>query len=259
MAIRYDKEFNREIQKTVKNFNAKVRRLEREEQEIIPDTVSVKELKQIYQNRRQLKRRLRQLKSFSRRGAEEIITTPGGVEMTEWQFETGRADYTMVKRRLARQIKLQTPKKPSPYLKNEIVQNAEDRLNEMRKSFKDLTIEELRKVSFTVNTEIKRRMSEDIFKKNLLKKLEATIQTKGYDKGILEKFKTFSGEELLLIYNNEQELADIMEFADTDGEMSAGVDMTSRDGQIKISSTQFDAIVNKTINRLPYYEKKYKK
>lgn len=259
MSIRYDKNFNAEIQKIVKNFNAKINRLERQEQEIKPEKTSVSELKKIYQDRRQLKRKLRQLKAFSERGAEKVFITPGGVEMTEWEYETGRADYIMVKRRIAKQVRIETPKTPSPYLKNERVQNAEDRLREMQKSFKDLTLSELRKAQANINTEISRRMTESTFKNNLLKRLGSALETRGYDSSILDRFKQFSGEELLMIYNNEAELEDIMNFSNTLTELLETTEMTSRDGNVSISSTQFDQILKRMVNRLPYYEKSYKK
>lgn len=259
MAIRYNKEFNAEIQKIVKNFNAKVDRLERQEQEIRPEKTSVSELKKVYQNRRQLKRKLRQLQSFSRRGAEKVFITPGGVEMTEWEYETGRADYIMVKRRIAKQVRIETPKTPSPYLKKERLQNAEDRLSEMQKSFKDLSLKELQRAQSTINLEINRRLKEDIFKNNLLKRLGSALESRGYDPNILNRFREFTGEELLMIYNNEAELEDVMNFSDTLTELLETTEMTSRDGKLKITSTQFDKILNRLVSRLPYYEKTYKK
>lgn len=258
MAIRYDKKLNAEIKRVVSNFNKKVKRLEQQEQDLIPEKIKISELKKIYQDRKQLKRRLKQLKDFGKRGAEQTILTPGGVEITKWGYETARADYIMIKRRLSRQIKIETPKTPSPYLKKERLQNAEDRLAEMQKSFKDLTVQELQKVEKTIEIEIKRKMGEDIFKNNLLKRLGSALELKGYDPSILERFKGFTGEQLLNIYNNEQELEDIMNFSNTLTELIDVEELVNNDGNARITSNQFDAILNKMINRMSYYEKTYK-
>lgn len=259
MAIRYDKNFNKEIQKVVKNFNAKITRLEATEQEILPDKTSVKELKTIYKDRRQLKRKLKQLRKFSEKGMEKVLITPGGAEMTQWEYETGRADYTMVKRRLGKKVKLEGVIK-SPYLKREETQNAIDKLDEMKKSFKDLSQSELEAIKTMLDKEIKNRYYEDIFKRNFLAKFEATLRDGGYSSEIIEQFKTMSGEELLLMYKKEQAIQDIMEFGDTLG-MRAGVKEVKSKiyKEVTISKSQFDAIVEQMVNNLPRYIREYKK
>lgn len=258
MAIRYNKEFNKEIRQVVNNFNNKIRRLERNEQQIIPARESVSELKQIYQDRRQLKRKLRQLKEFSKRGAEELIVTPGGAEMTKWEFETGRADYSMVKRRIRTRAMKYPQKQPSPYLKDEQVITDEAKLREMKKSFRDLTTAELKKIKYTIDTEIKARMQEDVFKSNLLKRLGAAIESQGYDPSMLERFNSFTGEQLLQIYKNEQELADIMDFSDTDLMKRTVTIYKNKDGAT-LNEKQFEGILQKMLSSISYYELEYKK
>lgn len=259
MAIRYDKNFNKEIQKVVKNFNAKITRLEATEQEILPDKTSVKELKTIYKDRRQLKRKLKQLRKFSEKGMEKVLITPGGAEMTQWEYETGRADYTMVKRRLGKKVKLEGVIK-SPYLKREETQNAIDKLDEMKKSFKDLSQSELEAIKTMLDKEIKNRYYEDIFKRNFLTKFEATLRDGGYSSEIIEQFKTMTGEELLLMYKKEQAIQDIMEFSDTLGMRPGVKEVTSKlYGEATISKSQFDAIVEQMVNNLPRYMREYKK
>lgn len=259
MAIRYNKEFNKEIRQVVKNFNDKIRRLEKTEQEILPEKTSVSELKTIYKDRRQLKRKLRQLQKFSERGMEEVLITPGGAEMTKWEFETGKADYTMVKRRLGRKVKLEGTIK-SPYLKREETQNAIDKLEEMKKSFKNLSQTELESVKNMIDREIKNRYYEEIFKRNFLSKLEAALQDGGYSPEIIRQFQSMSGEELLLMYKKEQAIQDIMEFSDSLGMRPGVKEVKSKSYlDVTISKSQFDAIVEQMVNNLPRYLRDYKK
>ena len=42
MAIRYDKKLNQEINKTIRNFNQKIVRLEKEEKELLPKKITKK-------------------------------------------------------------------------------------------------------------------------------------------------------------------------------------------------------------------------
>lgn len=259
MAIRYNKEFNKEIQQVVKNFNAKIARLEATEQEILPDKTSVKELKTIYKDRRQLKRKLRQLRSFSERGMEKVLLTPGGAEMTRWEFETGRADYIVAKRRIARAVKIGEVSSKSPFLKNEGLQNAEDKLAEMKKSYQQFTQSEINFINKLVEKELQHKYYEDTFKINLIRKFETIVREKGYPESIVVRLQRFSGEELLKIYNDEQGLSTIMEFSDTLG-MKNLVQLKSKAHKgATIDKTDFDEMVERFVNNLSYYEKTYKK
>lgn len=260
MAIRYDKELSSELRRTVANFNKKIQRLEATEQEILPDKTSVKELKEIYKDRRQLKRKLKQLRKFSERGMEEVMLTPGGAELTKWEYETQRADYIMVKRRLTKQVKLGQVVAKSPYLKKDDTQNAEDKLEEMKKSFKDLSQKELEFVKKIIDTEIKDRYYADIFKRNFLAKFETVLREQGYPEEVIERLKDFSGEELLLMYRSEQAIQDIMEFSDTLGMKTPTNEVRSTiHREMTISRNQFDRIVEQMVNNLPRYERQYKK
>lgn len=104
MAIRYDQKLNREIARTVRNFNAKVRRLEKLQRELIPKRVSVAILKEEFTSRADLERRLKELKGFSTRGAEDIITTQGGVRTTRYEFKLTKERARIAKLRVSRQI-----------------------------------------------------------------------------------------------------------------------------------------------------------
>ena len=40
MAIRYDKKLNQEINRTIKNFNQKIARLEKQDRELLPSKIT---------------------------------------------------------------------------------------------------------------------------------------------------------------------------------------------------------------------------
>lgn len=104
MAIRYDKQLSREIARTVRNFNAKVRRLEKIRRELVPERVSVASLKEEFTSRADLKRRLRELRGFSARGAEEIITTKGGAKTTRYEYKMIKERARISKIRISRTL-----------------------------------------------------------------------------------------------------------------------------------------------------------
>lgn len=150
MAIRYDKQLSREIARTVRNFNAKVRRLEKIRNELIPERVSVASLKDEFTSRADLERRLRELRGFSARGAEEIITTKQGVKTTRYEMKVLKERVRVAKMRLSRQISQLGKVAPTVYGKKQSHKFAEMGSEEMsnlkaRRQALDKSIDRLNK------------------------------------------------------------------------------------------------------------------
>lgn len=88
--IRWSDKDEREIQRVVKNFNAKVKRVNISEPFLRnerPETIRYKDIRNMVQTRQDLNRSLNKLKRFSRRNSEDIRETQGGVITTQWQFK----------------------------------------------------------------------------------------------------------------------------------------------------------------------------
>lgn len=84
--IRWKSSDIRELKKAVNNFNAKIRRLEKQNKTpVLPEKIKFNELKESIMFRNDLKRTINSLRRFSRRGAEELYTTQAGVKMTRWE------------------------------------------------------------------------------------------------------------------------------------------------------------------------------
>lgn len=90
--IRWTENDSRELTRSVKNFNAKVKRLEEKykgrSDVVIPEKVSVKELKELVGTRRDLNREIKSLQRFSKRGSEELVKVPkveDSTLLTKWQ------------------------------------------------------------------------------------------------------------------------------------------------------------------------------
>lgn len=89
--IKWNENDNKELAKSVKNFNAKVKRLEKKyegQNVILPEKVSVKELKDLVNTRRDLQREMKSLQRFTQRGSEKLVTidnTDNNITLTEWQ------------------------------------------------------------------------------------------------------------------------------------------------------------------------------
>jgi hypothetical protein len=89
--IRWSESDNQELKRAVKNFNAKISRLEKKYPEMkkaLPDRVSVKQMKNLIETRQDLKRELNALRRFSKKGAEEFVTLDNNdynLKVTKWQ------------------------------------------------------------------------------------------------------------------------------------------------------------------------------
>ena len=71
----------------------------------------IKDLKDNYFNRTDLRRKLKELKRYSNRGIEETITTSGGVTMSKYELKNIQIESRRIKANLTREIKkLQTTK-----------------------------------------------------------------------------------------------------------------------------------------------------
>ena len=89
--IRWKDTDKEDLRKAVRNFNAKIRRLEKKNPEmknVLPEKVTVAQMKELIDTRQDLKRELNALKRFSKRGSETIVDVPGNdynLKVTKWQ------------------------------------------------------------------------------------------------------------------------------------------------------------------------------
>lgn len=89
--IRWKQSDTDELKKAVKNFNAKISRLEKkypEQKNALPERMSVKQIKELVTSRKDLQRELRSLRRFTVRGAEELVDVPDSdynLKITKWQ------------------------------------------------------------------------------------------------------------------------------------------------------------------------------
>lgn len=119
MAIRYDKKLNQEINKTIKNFNQKIARLEKQERELLPSKITKKDLIKSVTTSAELQRKLKELQQFSKRGAEDVITTSGGVKLTQYELQNIKRENARVKRNITREINRLKVEKPKIFGKKQ--------------------------------------------------------------------------------------------------------------------------------------------
>lgn len=136
--IRYDPRYNQEINRVVSNFNRKVRRLEKEERELLPSTVSVRDIKDKFTNKRDLNKYLNDLRRFSKRGAETIVNV-GGKDYTRYQIDLFRINLRRERAALDRDIKRSQSMKHRYPVQHDIhLQNLRNRRAKLSESWTEL-------------------------------------------------------------------------------------------------------------------------
>lgn len=229
MAIRYDKKLNQEINKTIKNFNQKIARLEKTERDLIlPDKISKKELKASVYNRTELRRKLKELQRYSNRGIEETITTEGGASLSKYELDNLQREARRVKANLTREInkmKMDTPKIFGKKQATTFAQmgdqhylNLQARRKALEKgNLKSLSSEQLKSYhKILEKTSRNKRYYNNIFKGNYLQMLTDMGYFYGYDNKKLDvlkdKLQNLDSNKFLDLFRNEKSIQAILEY-----------------------------------------------
>lgn len=108
--IRWTQTDSQELTRAVRNFNAKVNRLVKQNPQlknILPEKVQIGQLKELINTRQDLKREINSLRRFSKRGAEEIVSVPESdynLKTTKWQKSEINRRVGIINRRRQRRL-----------------------------------------------------------------------------------------------------------------------------------------------------------
>lgn len=227
MSIRYDKKLNQEINRTIKNFNQKIARLEKQERELLPSKISKKELKNSVYNRAELQRKLKQLQRFSERGAEEVITTKGGVKLTQYDLSNLKRENARIKRNITREINRLKVDKPKIFGKKQTSSFSEmgdtDYLNLVaRRKALEKDINKLSREDFERFTKLiektgkNQQYMNNIFKENYFKMLTDLAYYYGYDNNKLmemkKKMMKLKSSDFLRLFKEDKSIRAILDY-----------------------------------------------
>lgn len=88
--IRWRASDEKEIKRAIKNFNAKLYRIQKQNPEMlnyIPEKIKYSQLKNNIKTRKDLNKQLKYLTSFTQRGAEKLVKTKAGGIATQWDID----------------------------------------------------------------------------------------------------------------------------------------------------------------------------
>ena len=227
MAYKISKDSNRELQKAINNFNAKIKRLENVDKEIgIPEKENIKAIKDRINSKWDLNREINRLERFTKRNAENLIKNKSGVVMTAWEFENIQREQKRLNARLLRDIERYSNITPTEFGKSQKItyaQIGDERLSNLRarqkaisnKNVMKLNREQLKNLQSLLNkTSAIYRKDKQVFYNNFLDgTLLNTAYFIGYDndkiKYIKNKLNELSPSQFTKAFEQEQALKDI--------------------------------------------------
>lgn len=201
--IRYNEQLSKNITKTVRNYNAKIRRLEKQNPALVlPKKITAKSLKEMSNTRQELNRNLAKLKRFSKRGAENNIILPSGEIVSNYELSEIEREISNLQRNLTRRINELaeiTPKIAGIKQDYTYAEMGDMRLNNIiakRNTIKSLksrirnggNLKEI--VEIVTSTKEKQRYQLSLFRENYMEKM-FTFQAYsiGYDEEKLKEMK----------------------------------------------------------------------
>lgn len=226
--IRYDKKLNQEINRTIKNFNQKIARLEKSERNLLlPSKVTKAQIKEDIYTRKQLYNRLKELQRFSKRGAEDIIELESGIPISKFQYENIKRESKIAKAKITKEInRLKTEKVKVAGLKQDTTYaesgdknylNLKAKLEYLKKDInkldeKALEIYEKALSRFKRNT----RYYDNIFMTNYLDSLTGIAEFYGYSptkvKEIKEKLLLLDSRDFTKLFNDDKLVNAILDY-----------------------------------------------
>lgn len=253
MSIRFDSAYNREIQRIVKNFNQKRNRAIQKGYSNLPPALTVSELKQRYDNRKQLNRELNLYKKFSAsKDALKKVENSGGARAIKWEFDYLKKNLKYAKDFFDRQIEearsLDTNLKVT---QNEYINNLKS-----KRDFLDLEISELSQSQFRT---FKKTINEYIFAnerklnsyRSWMNEVEKIMRILGYDEGIIdeffESFNELSPQQFLNLYRSSDLIARIYELYLPTNDIDFKLSTSEEDAKSMINTLieEKDEIINK--------------
>lgn len=260
--IRFDSDLNKEINRVVSRFNAKVNKLMAKNATHLPRLVDESVLKAKYVDRNLLLRELKQLESFTRPGAEEIITSPSGIRMSKWEWNKLEQDRIYALKNVTRSLnktKLDTDishtlRSQQHFLRNQAVRS------KMAQKTKDRQQAErdIRSLRSITSSRLLRHVTEYNFKENLLKMITNGFSEAGMDSEVIDRIKesldTLSPEQLARAYHENINLRNFIEgynvLQQSQYSESNGVTATSNIQMMNEIGKQFEQNIDKIVEEI---------
>lgn len=216
MAIRWNSQLKAELRKTVKSFNAKIRRLQQKgvTAALLPDMISSREIRQGITNRRDLEKRLAQLREFTSAGVVE--KSEGGVMGTNelFLYRVGEANKAVraIQEEYNRIEAIQTR---YPMMKSEYQSNLESKMEYLSRDLRKLNIQQVQIFNKNLLTSEQKTIRDEQFYRNFNKMIFFNAYKASLPPSLVARIAAnvdkFTPSELLELYATEPTFRSVKE------------------------------------------------
>lgn len=237
MAIKFDKAYNAEIRRVVRNFNQKRNRAIKRGYKYLPPKMTVSELKSRYTSRSQLNRDLNALKRFNREGdnALKVVETSGGAKAIKWEYDYLKRNLKYAKEFYDREIedaaRLDTPMMVA---KSEYINNLKSKRDYLNLELTELSQSQFRTFRNTINEYLYANERNMTGYRNWMNEVELIMRNLGYDNKTINKFfegfNELTPRQFLTMYRQSQLVSRIYELY-----------IPTKDHSFRLSTTEEDA------------------
>ena len=216
---------NDQLNKVVRNFNSKIKRLEKSNRDLeLPSKITKKELMASINSKSELNRNLKQLQRFSRKGAEQSVYLTSGEKISQWEKNEFIIQKRSATAKLTRKIKeLQLkPVKVSGKKQSGTFETVGDshylNLVAQRERIRNKRFEELTKRDLNRYKALTRKILKDghnsVFRESYKTMVIDMAYKYGFDQDktdkILDKVDQLKDKEFLKLFNEDRAIKSIL-------------------------------------------------
>lgn len=230
MAYKITKSNEKNLQRAINNFNAKVRRLEKTDRSLqLPIKENINIIKGRIYDKRSLKREIDRLQLFTQRGMEQSISLDSGISITKYEYENLLKEQKRLSSKLYRtqkKIEKIIPTEGGSKLHYKVIEMGRDDLTNVRDKREELMSYNLKKLGEEDFKEFRQfvndilrheRYDESIFIDNFTNQMVLNL---GYWAGvddeklehIRKQLSTLSEKQFMKLYNTEEYIRAIKDY-----------------------------------------------
>lgn len=218
MAIRWDKKYTKQVQRIVSNFNKRLEYQQSYGAQYLPEKASMAYVRDVFSNRRDLNRYLRQLERFNAKTAQVVKVGYENKRMTKWEKQNLIGDRASARAKIIKamnQTRARQGSRLREFERGESYLTMKSELKRLSRSLSSLSgqqIESNQRIAAKYREISKRnRLFKKNFKEMLLKD---SIQAKTNPEQtgrIMELIDQLEPDELLDLYNDNPNMRYIVE------------------------------------------------
>ena len=254
MGIRYNPDFNKEIRRIVKNFNAKRNRAIDRGYKEVPNIQRVSELKSRYATKRELRAELARLERFNKnKDSLKEIETSGGASAIKWEVDYIKSNLNMARAYWDRRIKDLSKREKRFPAERGLLDNAISNRQALELDLAYVNQDQFKAMKGAVIHSLKAPHWSSRNYRGFLSEVESIMRMLQYDSReinqFMDKFSVLNADQFLQLYNNNDLIGRIYDIADSPSYGNIKLNTSKDDARERISTLleRTDEMVNEAL------------